>query len=570
MVLLRRSIIVWGVSLPQNHGDDATGNCWVPLTALRCASFEVTHLSHSNNPTGENWLVAGDDHGTVVVWTFSPKAHGGIVERFRHTLDDAITASSIDSSGMALFVGTQSGTVHTVGDWNGHSMLQLSGIEHTPAHGAVRYIFIAPFWRDVDYTLGAYVVFSSGHVVVVNAHATDVMAYSDCFFDDDELDDYEQAQGNNVAFGCVLNSKNERVDTIPEKASPADTPIDATASMESLDTANSATSSAAGSGKGANTFMQKFKRGSSDVAVLPPSFPPPPESPRYVLLVQGPYMRRCDMRDFARVYAHTSSHPAHSGCVSRAIAASSIVCAQTVSYIEDAARFWTQPLDSVTCVDDTAHMYVVTTRSGAAMSRFDALPQVVAEPYAITCATVLSNGNAFICSNGNIIYTTSPSSAEFQQVLTPPTRATTMCSPPDVSLRLAAPEIASHTKSKQKRRGSFLMSSPADLDKLFVKTYEQRQKDELFRSSAPKSSSQVSSPGQHNVSREGVLDASATTSSAKATMDQTRLNFVERGERLSKLNQKMEDFGLQAKEYKANSAAHREKMRKKAQKWGIF
>ena len=560
---------MWGVSLPQSrHGDDATSNCWVPLTALRCASFEVTHISHSSNQTGENWLVAGDDRGTIVVWTCAAQAQGGLVERFRHTLEDAVTASCIDSSGMALFVGTQSGTIHTVGDWNGGNMLQLGGIEHTPAQGAVRYIFIAPFWRDVDYALCAYVVFSSGHVVVVNAYTTEVVAYSGCFFDDDELDDYEVAQGNTVVFGCVLNSKYEQVDTIPEKSSQ-DTAIDAVSS-EIPTTSDSATHLGSGSGKGSSKFMQKFKRGSSDAATLPHSLPPPPEAPRYVMLVQGVYMRRCDMHSFARVYPHSSSQPVPLGCHSRPIAASNIVCAHNVSYIEDAARFWTQPISTITCVDDTADMYVVSMRSGAAMSRFDALPQVIAEPYDITCAAVLPNGNAFLCSSGNMIFTTSPSNAEFQQVSTPPTRASTMFSPPDASLRLAAPEIESHTKSKQKRRGSFLLSSPADLDKLFMKTYEQRQKDELFRTSASKRSSQASTPEEHKISRENVQAATAATSSTKATMDQTRLNFIERGERLSKLNQKMEDFGLQAKEYKANSAAHREKMRKKAQKWGVF
>jgi hypothetical protein len=558
-VCVCRSIIAWGVSLPRvRSGDDATGNCWIPLTALRCGAVEITHLSHTDNA-----LIAGDERGAFVVWNCEGSS---TVEKFRHVLDDAVSCTCMDDSGMALFVGTRGGVIHTVADWNRGTVRPLTGIEHTAARGCVQHMFMAPFWRDTEYQPALYVTFSSGHVVVVHVFTREVLACSDCFYDEDEMEDYDEAQEQRVVAACVVNAKSEQVTVTPETAAEVSAPhIDPQQSSDSLGTVDSATSPPGG--KAPTSFMKKFKRNSTDTVTLPSLGPFPPAAPRFVIIVQGTSVRRCDIRSFARIYPSGQTQPQPGGNMSRPIAASRIVCADFMSYIEDAARFWTQPIPSIACVDDTADMYVVTLRSGSAMSRFDALPQVLAEPYDITCATVLPNGNAFICSSSNMIFTTTPSNKEFLQTLALPSRASTLFSPPDPALRLTAPEPEVPGAKKAKRRSSFLMSAPADLDKLFLKTYEQRQKDELFRSAKRE---ERGSGSEHKISREGVADANSSASRTKATMDETRKNFEERGERLSKLNQKMEDFGLQAKEYKANSAAHKEKMRKKAQKWGVF
>lgn len=541
--------------MPRVHSeDDATGNCWIPLTALHCGATEITHLSHTNTA-----LVAGDDRGTFVVWNCERKS---AVEKFRHVLDDCVSCACMDTTGMSLFVGTRSGIVHTVADWNSGKVIPLTGIASTPARGCVQHMFMAPFWRDTDYQPAVFITYASGHVVVVHVFTREVLACSNCFYDDDELEDYEEAQEQRVVAACVVNAKCELVTAIPEVDPESSAHIETQPSSDSIGT----DSSLSPSGKASTSFMKKFKRNSTDSNILPPLGPFPTPAPRYVIIVQGTSVRRCDIRNFARIYptGHTDSSPG--GNISRPIAASKIVCANFTSYIEDAARFWTQPIPTIVCVDDTADMYVVTLRSGSAMSRFDALPQVLAEPYDITSATVLPNGNAFICSSNNMIFTSSPSDKEFLQTQHLPSRASTLFSPPDPALRLAAPEQEVAGAKKAKRRSSFLMSAPADLDKLFLKTYEQRQKDELFRSNKPREERS----SEHKISREGVTDANTSASRTKATLDETRKNFEERGERLSKLNQKMEDMGLEAKKYKANSAAHKEKMRKKAQKWGVF
>mmetsp|Transcript_6254 Transcript_6254/g.9444 ORF Transcript_6254/g.9444 Transcript_6254/m.9444 type:complete len:1136 (+) Transcript_6254:136-3543(+) len=564
------SIIAWGVCLPpRNSGDCSRGNCWVPLTALKCGNAEVTYISYSGS-----LLICGDDSGGVVVWDTdqtSPDTKSA-QERLRSTVNQSVTCAVVGGAGAELFVGTRDGAVFAKCNWDSSDLVRVNALEHIGASGSVLYMFHAPYWKDVDLQPGVYVVYASGHVAVLHSSSLEVMAVSSCVYDTDDDDDTEYG----VPFACVINSKFEVITDVPKCGDGSKSKPTSVSAHDSASSTGSGGKSGApiSSAPPASSFMKKFKRNSSDTYAAPPhtkpTDPPPITAPKYVVFVQGKSMRRCEIAQFCRSTPTGLSLPGCGGVYSRPVAAAPIVTASVVSYIEDATRFWTSPLCALACVDETADMYFLSLQSGHGISRFDALPQVMTEPYNVHSAYILANGNTFIGCSGNMIFSAAPLNSEYLPTAATPSRASTMWSPPD-SAQLMNVQRESESvgnKGKSKRRASFLMGSPVDLDKLFAKTYEQHQKDELFNSR--KNDKVKGEEEGYKISRDEARNASSTAARTKVTLDETRQNFEERGERINRLNKKMEDFGIEAKKYKANSQAHKEKMRKNAQKWGIF
>jgi hypothetical protein len=74
----------------------------------------------------------------------------------------------------------------------------------------------------------------------------------------------------------------------------------------------------------------------------------------------------------------------------------------------------------------------------------------------------------------------------------------------------------------------------------------------------------------YSIKSDHVKDNTSSAGRTKAILDETRQNFEERGERINILNKRTEDFNMEAAKFKANSAAHKEKMKQKAQRWGVF
>lgn len=521
------------------------------------------------------YLACGDESGKVVVWNCEDENAQALVQCFSGEVGQSVSSLYIDADGLFLVVGTQSGQIWTLTDWNAQGLQAVEGLRHLPGlSGPISYIFYAPYWKETSYEQAVYVLYSCGYVVVLNPFTREIRAYSGLIKPEDTTEEGDEQ--DKIIFGFVVSTKFEQITKVTEEMQQSilnfTPPSDS--SQQPVES---------------KSFMKKLKRGSGEVITLPP-MKIPPNGPRYLLFVKGKYLIRCDLSKFARPISSSISSSSSSSSslttfsstsnvliqVSQ-ISTSNIITCQLLSYIEDATRFWSKPILSISFLDEMSDMYFLTPKSCFQLNRHDSLPNVLTDPYNITNAIILSNGCTYICSNKNIIYSVNPYNPEYLLSDIPPSRSEMSSIPPDVSQQLLQKEVIDSTiKTKSKRRSSFLTlpSSGIDLDKLFIKTFDMKQKEEIFnRRSIKLSSSGVGggeSKEEYTIKSDNVKDNTTSALRTKAILDETRQNFEERGERIKILNKRAEEFNVEAAKYKAISSAHKEKMKQKAQRWGVF
>ena len=116
-----------------------------------------------------------------------------------------------------------------------------------------------------------------------------------------------------------------------------------------------------------------------------------------------------------------------------------------------------------------------------------------------------------------------------------------------------------------------------DLDKVYMRTCDMRQREELFANATK------GGGGGNDDEDDDVDNRSATgqrlnardvttksTSSANAAMSETRAAFDERGNQLDKLSNNTEKLQNAAMEYRDLTAQHKAKLKEKASRWGLF
>jgi hypothetical protein len=267
-------------------------------------------------------------------------------------------------------------------------------------------------------------------------------------------------------------------------------------------------------------------------------------------------------------------------CISDGDGDGPFVAAQDISIIEDSTRFWSQPIPCLSTIDSEGNVKILSIPSGDLMSSSPVLPQVFSDEFAIKSSTILPNGDVYLSTSSYMIYSSTPENKAYPPTTPIPCRAAADFTPPPLAQMLqvtigdqdAASHVKAKTEKKGKRRSSvmgFAMSGPVDFEKLFSKSLDARRKDELFGASS-NFDEDDEDDDDVVISSAHVQDTKSKAAGTKAALDETRQAFEERGERLGRLNKKMEDFGENAKLYKKNSAAHKEKMRKKAERWGLF
>lgn len=102
--------------------------------------------------------------------------------------------------------------------------------------------------------------------------------------------------------------------------------------------------------------------------------------------------------------------------------------------------------------------------------------------------------------------------------------------------------------------------SVVDLNKIFSKTRDQREKDELFAKLNAKSEMEEGeSSGSKNAANEA-LSAAA----------ETREALQERGRQLTQINDSSARMSSAASDYRTDMKKHKEALQKKNDRWGIF
>ena len=98
-----------------------------------------------------------------------------------------------------------------------------------------------------------------------------------------------------------------------------------------------------------------------------------------------------------------------------------------------------------------------------------------------------------------------------------------------------------------------------DLSKLFAKTRDQREKEELFAKSNPTSEKEEESNSPQD-SANKALSAAA----------ETRETLQQRGRQLQQINESSARMSSAASDYRADMKKHKEALQKKSDRWGIF
>jgi hypothetical protein len=251
----------------------------------------------------------------------------------------------------------------------------------------------------------------------------------------------------------------------------------------------------------------------------------------------------------------------------------SIVGASLVSYVEDAARFWSSPFCTLSCVDLNSTMYdlAFTSKDLRMLCCINLLQDKLSTEVELRSSIVLPNGRIYMQQNGLMIFTATPQDTKYVPVQGLPARCRTHCiTPTTAALGATSPETAA-LKRKASRMSIIGLgtAAPAELDKLFAKTYDQLLKDDLLYMESIKAA-EVEEEND-DIQKHQIAQAIKASASVKSNvMDETRQAFEERGRRLQELSEKTAKLSLTAAEYRAHTSAQKERLRRKAQRWGLF
>eukprot|EP00981_Chlorochromonas_danica_P011135 scaffold3776_cov166-Ochromonas_danica.AAC.10 len=184
----------------------------------------------------------------------------------------------------------------------------------------------------------------------------------------------------------------------------------------------------------------------------------------------------------------------------------------------------------------------------------------------LTKGSVLPNGSIYLLQRNSLLLSTTFQSPDSILSAVPPDRASTTAGKVDPRNFLLHGRESTISQSKaalKKRRSSVisLSSAPTDLYKIFAKTRDQRQRDELLSSSDVEEEEVVTSAKRSNQKTQKVIHTE---------MHQLKDSLEERGEKINRITLKMENFKQSAADFRATARAQREKLQQKNNRWGLF
>lgn len=606
-----RTVVVWGVTLPPidyaGKEGAACGNSWIPLQALKLGGSPVTIVAYFADL---GYLAAGDNGGEIVIWSATVP---GAPERFRADLSgEHITA--IEVAELAIFVGTKSGSVYACSGPDDPNLIAIPAIAKLSGDlGSVTHLLLAPYWRSGCGNLNitaVYVSFSNGYVAVINAYTRELLCFAKSSIQTTTATGIQEGDANAlpclkfddigrgyypVRFSAVLTSKYELA---RNELKEIDVRVDDDVSSadQSASTSPIAKDSEVAEKRSSWLGSKIANRGSVGKLGSPITERRPADAAKYFLQVCNTSVVIFDLSAIVSPVAagsniskvKDSSIQAQENISSRVYEfCDPIVAANGVTYIEDAARFWASPFLSLSCVDTLSN---ITQLSFSAhelncMCEVNLLEKVSVE-VSLMDSVVLQNGNVYMLHNDSCIFSASPADKKYVPVLPAPVRSRTDCVPPHptqllltgiedgtLSLSKAGGAVGAPAQEiKVKKRRSSIMdmvsSSPVELDKLFLKTRTELQKVELM---AKENGDNDSFDSDALVQRHNAKAAIAQTQRVNSNvMNETRQAFEERGEKLSRVAKRSQELSDRSQEYKQNVHAHKERLRKKATRWGLF
>jgi hypothetical protein len=626
LLLFYSTMVIWGVTLPPKEctglRNSACGNSWIPIRALRVDTSPISVI-YQNPQLG--LIAAGDTDGNVVMWetvasrrlsTDEDSAGASSPdETFREKLRSRVeeSVSSVAVIVTAMFVGTSSGRVYASTDIRDSRLALIPSLTKLNGTlGAVAHLMIAPFYKQgcgYSTITALYVFYSNGYLAIVNAFTRDLLGFTrssaqtitntgvrlgdsdapPCLnYDSTGLGYYP------VAYAGVLSSKFAVAAETLKVPSSAEGEVSPKAAEVEVERAPAEDASE----KRQSWLASKISRPSAKGPELSRSSSGsglvqwPEDAPKYLIRV---CYKTVVMFDLSKIASPSNPRGSTSrlGVVdvqestSKIIHSFSdaIVAANLVSYIEDSARFWSSPVTCLACVDATSTLTELTFANGRLhdLCSFNILQEKLSVEVALMPSLMLPNGNIYMRQSDVMIFSATPADEKFVAVQSVPLRSRTECVPPaptqllmtgleDGTLSLTKADGATGGTAKKAKRRSIIgsmASAPAELDKLFAKTFDQLQKEELFGKDVVEEDAESD---EDTVGKKTAVKGAAQAAALLKSnvMDETRQAFEERGEKLSKLKEDTEKLSLNAQQYREQTHAHKERLRQKAARWGLF
>jgi len=223
------------------------------------------------------------------------------------------------------------------------------------------------------------------------------------------------------------------------------------------------------------------------------------------------------------------------------------------------------------CCDEKGILRFVSCQEKKVIAHANSLEGITSpEIISLTKGQILPNGDLYLLQPaGSILYSATilPTNTHTHHIAYPlPDRAIPTSTPvqSNLTLRHGREQVLQQLKQLIKKRRSSvitLSAAPTDLYKIFHKTREQRQKDELFdRNNTTASSPMITSK---KVTQQ-------TNALISNDMQQLKEQFQERGERINRIAMKMDDFKQGAMVYRQQMQAQKELLQKRNNRWGLF
>lgn len=292
--------------------------------------------------------------------------------------------------------------------------------------------------------------------------------------------------------------------------------------------------------------------------------------PRLLLICKGRELIELDISRFA------SSTKATAAVSSRRIVARNPVISVTImAFVEEAARAYSDPIQCLSLVSTDGSIVVVSVGSGSNVGSTSLLESIIAPPAKVSKASLLPSGDCFMVNDNGIIFCCRIESSSHIVTVPVPMNIALDIVPPAFELQLSHgrdKQLAASAAAIKKRRQSMISitSGPADLDKIFFRTRDQRMKDELLEEEDD--DNEYDSDGGHRrkASSSSFSSMSSNTASIASVGQEIREGFAQRGEKLSRLTRDLDQVQANAKEYREAVKSYKEKLRQKNARWGLF
>ena len=590
---MSRTIHVWIVSAPnivnQGEGTVSTGaNVWCPLCVLRCddAKSAISAFSYSEL---DKLLLAGNVRGDVVMWICKENAKKDTTNIFHeflrwHFVDKIVTSALIVAAASTVVFGCASGEVLVCCDWETKEILPATTTTRVGADGAVLDLSVHTLWYQGDLHPVVYICWASGHIGIMHLITRDLIAFSK----GPSIPLSDRSKIMCSRFSTILD-ENSNVCEVPEellRSSTAyetaiyDDPVELSSTLiPGLHIPNPKAVRKIGAffkkfenpedlKKMGASIVNKIKHpGQSDQASdQAPPVPTPSDAPKYLLRAVAGSIVTYDLSKFA-VLGSQGKFSANDdrACSVMKISEQPLIGVQLVKYLEEAARAWADPIDCLVCVDVSARAKVISVKEQQLWGSASLLEGVISSHGQLSDCIVLSNGDIFVQEFSSIVHLASLTSPQYIQSLQSPIKSSALVACPPKTYQLKNGRDMAGAKTAKARKQSIFGAGVADLDRVFSKTRDERQREELLGSSGIDEDEE-----EEDDKHKSAKHVSKTSAQTKQTMLETRQAFEERGERVSRIANKTDNFKEAARIFKEETAAEKERLKKKAARWGIF